>query len=83
MQQPKLDIRQLKPLEELEMIFTPLLACDSQLNRLGYGGGFYDRTLAQTQAISVGLAYRCQLIEQLPVEPWDMPLNHLILGDTE
>lgn len=83
MQQPKLDIRQLKPLEELEMIFTPLLACDKQLNRLGYGGGFYDRTLAQTQAISVGLAYRCQLIEQLPVEPWDMPLNHLILGDTE
>lgn len=82
-QQPALDVRQVKPLEELDMIFTPLLACDRQLNRLGYGGGFYDRTLAQTQAISVGLAYRCQLIEQLPIEPWDMPLNHLILGDTE
>ncbi|WP_150540193.1 5-formyltetrahydrofolate cyclo-ligase [Actinobacillus vicugnae] len=82
MLQPQLDIRQVKPLDELEMIFTPLLACDKQLNRLGYGGGFYDRTLAQTSAINVGLAYDCQLIEQLPTEDWDMPLDHLILGDT-
>lgn len=83
MLQPQLDVRNVKPLEELDMIFTPLLACDRQLNRLGYGGGFYDRTLAQTQAISVGLAYSFQLTEPLPTEHWDIPLKHLILGDTE
>jgi len=83
MLQPKLDIRNVQPLDELDMIFTPLLACDSAKNRLGYGGGFYDRTLAMASAktISVGLTHQCQLIEQVPVEPWDMPLNHLIIGE--
>ncbi|WGE91473.1 5-formyltetrahydrofolate cyclo-ligase [Actinobacillus genomosp. 1] len=84
MQQPKLDVRKVKPLNEIEMIFTPLLACDKTGNRLGYGGGFYDRTLAlATEAISVGLAYPFQFIEKLPTERWDIPLNHLILGDTK
>ncbi|WP_427833401.1 5-formyltetrahydrofolate cyclo-ligase [Actinobacillus pleuropneumoniae] len=82
MQQPKPDVRKVKPLNEIEMIFTPLLACDKTGNRLGYGGGFYDRTLALTpQAISVGLAYPFQFVENLPTEPWDIPLNHLIIGD--
>lgn len=83
MLQPALDVRLVKPIDELEMIFTPLLACDRKLNRLGYGGGFYDRTLSQTQAISVGLAYSCQLVDELPVAPWDKALDHLILGDTK
>lgn len=80
MQEPVLDVRDVKPVNELEMIFTPLVACDKSRNRLGYGGGFYDRTLSQTQAVSVGLAHRCQQVESLPLEPWDMPLDHLILG---
>lgn len=79
--QPKLDVRNVLPLNELEMIFVPLVACDKQHNRLGMGGGFYDRTLAQRNLISVGLAHRCQQVEQLPVESWDMPLSHLIIGD--
>ncbi|WGE88746.1 5-formyltetrahydrofolate cyclo-ligase [Actinobacillus arthritidis] len=83
MLQPKLDVRNVKPLTELDMIFTPLLACDLAKNRLGYGGGFYDRTLAMASAktISVGLAHQCQLIEQVPTEPWDIPLNHLVIGE--
>lgn len=82
MNEPKLDVRKVLPLSELDMIFTPLVACDKQGNRLGYGGGFYDRTLAYApQAVSVGLAHSCQIVENLPLESWDMPLNHLIIGN--
>lgn len=64
------------------MIFVPLVACDKQGNRIGMGGGFYDRTLANaSHLISVGLAHRLQQVEALPVESWDMPLDHLILGE--
>ncbi|MEG9474807.1 5-formyltetrahydrofolate cyclo-ligase [Mannheimia indoligenes] len=80
-QEPVLDVRNIIPLQELEMIFTPLVACDKAGNRLGMGGGFYDRTLAQApHIISVGLAHECQQVEQLPIESWDIPLNHIILG---
>ena len=80
--EPKLDIRKVLPISELEMIFVPLVACDTQGNRLGMGGGFYDRTLSQAKhLISVGLAHRCQQVDQLPIESWDMPLNHIIIGD--
>lgn len=82
--QPVLDVRNVLPIEDLEMIFVPLVACDLQGNRLGMGGGFYDRTLAQSpHLISVGLAHRCQQVEQLPLESWDMPLNHLLIGECE
>lgn len=81
MWQPKLDIRKLMPLNELDVIFTPLVACDKNNARLGYGGGFYDRTLAQApNALSIGLAHQCQLVDFLPTEHWDMPLDHIILG---
>lgn len=82
--QPVLDVRNVLPITALEMIFVPLVACDRAGNRLGMGGGFYDRTLAQSpHLISVGLAHRCQQVEQLPLESWDMPLTHLLIGDCE
>ncbi|WP_301099111.1 5-formyltetrahydrofolate cyclo-ligase [Otariodibacter sp.] len=81
--QPKLDIRKVFPTNELDMIFTPLVAFDTQGNRLGMGGGFYDRTLVQyPEIVSVGLAHRCQQVDSLPTEHWDMPLKHLIIGES-
>lgn len=66
---------------QIDLIFTPLVGCDKQNGRLGYGGGFYDRYLAQAQnAVSIGLAYSCQQVDKLPLESWDMPLNHLIVA---
>ncbi|MDE3996945.1 5-formyltetrahydrofolate cyclo-ligase [Glaesserella parasuis] len=80
--QPKLDVRNVLPLNELEMIFVPLVACDTQGNRLGMGGGFYDRTLSQAkQLISVGLAHQCQQLEYLPLESWDEPLDYVVVGN--
>lgn len=83
-EEPVLDVRNIIPLNELEMIFTPLVACDKSGNRLGMGGGFYDRTLSQAKhLISVGLAHQCQQVEKLPIESWDMPLHHIILGEAQ
>lgn len=82
MLEPKLDIRNIVPLSQIELIFTPLVGCDKKLGRLGYGGGFYDRTFEQSpNAIRIGLAHSCQQVETLPLESWDKPLHHLIVGE--
>lgn len=81
--EPELNVTTVLPLTELEVIFTPLVAFDQQGNRLGMGGGFYDRTLQHWQQqhfIPVGLAHRCQQVEQLPIESWDMPLFDILVG---
>ncbi|MEE6031237.1 5-formyltetrahydrofolate cyclo-ligase [Avibacterium paragallinarum] len=75
--EPQLDVRNVLPAEKLDIIFTPLVAFDKVGNRLGMGGGFYDRTLQNWQNknfIPVGLAHRCQQVEILPTESWDIPL---------
>ncbi len=80
--EPHLNVKNVLPLNQLEMIFVPLVACDKQGNRLGMGGGFYDRILKQAPSnlVSVGLAYSFQKIEQLPIESWDMPLDYILLA---
>ena len=80
--EPKLNVQNVLPLEELDILFTPLVAFDKQGNRLGMGGGFYDRTLQNWQNssfIPVGLAHQCQQVEQLPTEAWDVPLHQILV----
>ncbi len=79
--EPKLDITQVVLLSELDIVFTPLVAFDSHGQRLGMGGGFYDRTLQHWQEngpYPIGLALDCQQVEQLPIEEWDIPLPEII-----
>ena len=80
--EPHLNVQNVLPLEQLDVIFTPLVAFDKQGNRLGMGGGFYDRTLQNSQRrfITVGLAHQCQQVEALPIESWDIPLEHILAG---
>lgn len=56
--EPKLDITTLLPLAGLDIPFTPLVAFDTQKQRLGMGGGFYDRTLQHWRAAGGLLPYR-------------------------
>lgn len=73
---------QLIPLQQLDIIFTPMVAFDAAGNRLGMGGGFYDRTLSQLPPGShcrvIGLAHNCQQVDAVPGEAWDIPLKQII-----
>ena len=65
---------------KIDVILLPLVAFDQQGRRLGMGGGFYDATLAHLKNSRhrpklIGLAYEAQLINDLPSDPWDMPLD--------
>jgi len=77
--EPELNCSLLRPVSQLDLMFTPLVAFDSQGQRLGMGGGFYDRTLSQLDSTVrkpqlIGLAHDCQHVEAVPVEAWDIPL---------
>ena len=65
-----------------EVLIVPMLAYDRSLHRLGYGGGYYDRTLAALRLSgrchAVGLAYAGQLDPDLPVGPYDQPLDAIV-----
>jgi len=81
--EPQLNQQLVCPIHQLDFIFTPLVAFDVQGNRIGMGGGYYDRTLApwftkKTGPYPIGLAHDCQHVEQLPIEPWDVPLPEII-----
>lgn len=65
-----------------QIIIVPLVAFDRKGGRLGYGGGFYDRTLellrAQGPVMAIGFAFAAQEADSLPIEPTDQPLDMVI-----
>ncbi|WP_083871870.1 5-formyltetrahydrofolate cyclo-ligase [Vreelandella jeotgali] len=68
------------PAWALDTLIVPLVGFDARANRMGMGGGFYDRTLAfmryrRPAPTLIGVAHACQEVETLPVEPWDIPLG--------
>lgn len=81
--EPILDIRLVKPVNELDLVCTPLVAFDNTGQRLGMGGGYYDRTLNRWHnerlgPQPLGLAHDCQQVDSLPFEAWDVPLPEII-----
>jgi 5-formyltetrahydrofolate cyclo-ligase len=66
------------------LVFTPLVGGDARGTRLGYGKGYYDRYFVSesgARALRVGLAFRCQYVQQLPTEAHDLPLHALATAD--
>ena len=61
-----------------QAIFVPLLGFDDRGNRLGMGGGYYDRYLASGRPLLVGLAYERSRVPTLPVLPHDIPLDAVV-----
>ena len=70
---------------EPEILIVPLVAFTRSGLRLGYGGGFYDRTLALLRArratLAIGFAYAAQEAPALPSEPTDQPLDMLVTDE--
>lgn len=70
---------------QLDLLLLPLVAFDTDGNRVGMGGGFYDRTLAYLQhqnhwkkPVLAGLAHEIQKVERLERQNWDVPLDYII-----
>lgn len=81
MQEPKLDVRAVLPFKALDIVFTPLVAFDTRGYRIGMGGGYYDRMLANYQrdeVYPIGLAHACQQIAHIAEQPWDIILPEII-----
>lgn len=75
--------------EKLDLLFLPLVAADTQGNRMGMGGGFYDRTLAAVakhathkkvikKPLRIGWCYDFQVVDIFATNPWDVPLHRII-----
>lgn len=64
-----------------KLLLVPLVAFDEQLNRLGYGGGYYDRYLAKfgnNRLTKIGIGFSFQKVKSLPIEKYDQKLNFII-----
>ena len=65
-----------------DVLIIPLVAFDNELNRLGYGGGYYDRYLAKSfkkkRIIKIGIAYSFQKLNKIPINKYDIRLDYII-----
>jgi len=79
--EPCLRAARMTPVWTLDILFMPLVAFDHLGNRLGMGGGYYDRTLAASHArgrhkpLLIGIAHSFQELDILPAASWDVPLH--------
>ncbi len=65
-------------MDEPEVIFVPLIACDEKKNRIGFGKGYYDRYLSRVNALKIGLCYDFQIVSHIEKMPWDVPLDIIL-----
>ena len=65
-----------------DILLIPLVAFDKNLNRLGYGGGYYDRLiekfLKKKKIIKIGLALSVQKIDKVPINLYDQKLDYIV-----
>ena len=65
-----------------DVLLIPLVAFDENLNRLGYGGGYYDRLIEKLSKkkniIKIGLAFSIQEIDKVPINMYDQKLNYIV-----
>ena len=63
---------------KLDLVVVPGVVFDKTGHRIGFGLGYYDRMLKKTRCPKIGLAYEFQIIENIPGEPHDVPVNIVI-----
>lgn len=62
----------------IELVVVPAVAYDRRGNRIGRGKGYYDRLLHDTAATLVGVAYACQICDDIEPDPYDVPVHYVI-----
>lgn len=72
--------------DQIDLVLTPLVVFDAQCNRIGQGGGFYDRTFEFTRSTSkpvlVGVAHESQRESALDPQPWDIALDKIVTEES-
>jgi 5-formyltetrahydrofolate cyclo-ligase len=74
--------------EDLDIVLVPLLGFDEQMNRIGMGGGYYDRSFefktksALKTPTLIGIAHELQKQKAVPAEPWDVPMDYVVTEDS-
>lgn len=65
---------------DVDVVLVPCVAVDPDGRRLGFGAGYYDRALAgaATAGLRVGVAFDCQVVAAIEVEPWDVPMDLVV-----
>ena len=71
----------LVPPSSIDLFLVPLAACDRQGNRLGFGKGYYDRALADAPGYKLGIGFHCQLLDHIPFDAYDVPMNGFISAE--
>ena len=62
----------------IDLVVVPGIAFDRRGHRIGWGGGYYDRFLAQVQAVKIGLCYDALVLDCIPGEPHDVPVDMVV-----
>ena len=79
--EPAADAPDVAP-SSIDLVIVPGVAFDRNGGRLGRGKGYYDRTLSKIAAVKIGVAFSWQLVETVPMDAWDRPMDILIVdGD--
>jgi len=86
--EPKTNCEKLKPAHKMNVILLPLVAFDNLGNRIGMGGGYYDRFLrfmkyrdSFQRPLLIGMAYDFQRVDGISANDWDIPL-HIVVTDS-
>ena len=69
---------ELADVDDIDLMIIPGVAFDRRRNRLGRGKGFYDRLLSTSKATKIGVGYEFQLMDEMPCEPHDVPMDIVI-----
>jgi 5-formyltetrahydrofolate cyclo-ligase len=70
---------------DLDVLIVPAIAIDPTGHRIGYGAGFYDRTIVRfaPPAVTIGVAFDFQLVAEVPFTEHDVPLSHVVTDERE
>lgn len=64
-----------------DWVFVPGIAFDYHGARIGFGHGYFDRTLTRISSVRIGLGYGFQVVHDLPQEPWDQKLDYVLTDE--
>ena len=76
--EPDIEIIKLKFYNQIDLFIVPMVGYDIMCNRLGYGGGYYDRYLANCKAHKIGVAFDMQMLEVINTEKTDVPMDAVV-----